>query len=151
MKYSSSDLNYVGKCLALKRPSDGKQFLLLFGSDEVSFYVTFIFERSEDNPIKNSIWKTNKISHISCWFIATELKFIIKNILQLNFFWHLQKNARRFLTVQRGHSNNTWHFFLHFSDPPPPWSVTFFLNDFKAKRLYPEDMRWSVKKNIYLK
>lgn len=34
LKYSSSDLNYAGKCLALKRPSDGKQFLLLFGSDE---------------------------------------------------------------------------------------------------------------------
>jgi hypothetical protein len=55
MKYSSSDLNYVGKCLALKRASDGKQFLLLFGSDEVSFYVTFIFGKLKDLSYKRKI------------------------------------------------------------------------------------------------
>jgi hypothetical protein len=35
IKYSTSDLGDAGKCLALKRPSDGKKFLVMFGSDEV--------------------------------------------------------------------------------------------------------------------
>jgi len=48
----------------------------------------------------------------------------------------------------KGHSNNTWHFFWHFSDnrPPPPsvWHFTFLMSVFKTCKL--GNMKWTRQK-----
>ncbi len=101
-----------------------------------SFTLLFLIEM---------VWVSCNSSTVNCSF---NLVFFPENGAHEK---EKNKHTNIFTIVCKDDSNNTWHFFAQFLDPPPPLPVVNLTEKYKMDSKESVKCTFSIKVNVHLK